>query len=272
MFGLFSVEYALGGPVSVYVMNYFPAHIVQHLILMIVAPAFLAMAAPVTLALQTLPPKPRKVLNRFLHSKFLHIVTFPLVVFTLYYVVMWWFFTTTAIGFAMEHMWVMDLLNLLFFAGGIMFWWPIVGKDTILHWRTGFGGKMITLAIGIPFESFLGIALSGTKIPPAPMYSPHDWYTGGQLLWGLSELLTTLALGIVVANWMSSEDRHNRRMARTSQNDVQISARGDGIPKEFYWAQQIVSKMPPESPVYQEAIAVLKKVEQEHNEGNPLPY
>ncbi|EQD43198.1 conserved hypothetical protein, membrane, partial [mine drainage metagenome] len=114
------IEYSLGGPLSVYVMHYFPAHIAQHLLLMIVAPGLLSMSAPVTLALQTLGPRPRKALNGFLHSKILHLVTFPLIVFILYYGVMWWFFTSTAIAYAMAHMWLMDLLNLGFFASGVL--------------------------------------------------------------------------------------------------------------------------------------------------------
>ena len=37
----------------------FSVHMVQHMILMMVAPMFLALGAPVTLALRTLPARPR---------------------------------------------------------------------------------------------------------------------------------------------------------------------------------------------------------------------
>ncbi|MHB1521847.1 MAG: cytochrome c oxidase assembly protein [Ferrimicrobium sp.] len=261
--GAFAIEYALGGPVSVYVMHYFTAHIAQHLLLMIVAPGLLSLSAPVTLALQTARPSVRRLIDRFLHSRFLHVITFPLVVFALYYGVMWWFFTSTAVGYAMAHMWLMDILNVLFFAGGVLFWWPLVGKDTILHWRLGFGGRVFSLAIGIPFETFLGITISSNRVSLAPkIYSLSDWHAGGQVLWGAGEAMTTVGLAIVIGSWIASEDRAHKRM-NASSDAYPLSSRGEGMPKEYYWAQQIIARTPVDSPVHQEALTVLKQIARE---------
>ena len=258
--GLVSAAYVLAGPVSTYVMRYFVAHVIQHLTLMIVTPALLSMGAPVTLALQTQPAKSRKLLSSFLHSRVLRWLTFPLVVFALYYGVMWWFFTTGAIGFAMARMWVMDLFNLLFLLGGILFWWPLVGKDPILHWRMGFGARLGTLVIGIPFESFLGLVISGTTKPPAAIYSPEQWYAGGQLLWGLGEMLTTAAIAIVVGNWLASEERSAARMGRSSAK-VPLSGRAVGMPKEYFWAKQVLAHGATGTPIYREAQEVIDRLE-----------
>ena len=46
----------------------FPVHVGQHLLLGMAAPAFLALSAPVTLALRTLPRRRRRILLRLLHS------------------------------------------------------------------------------------------------------------------------------------------------------------------------------------------------------------
>jgi putative membrane protein len=264
-FGLAAIVYALAGPVSVWVMRYFPAHIVQHLLLMILAPSLLAMAAPVTLALQTTTGLTRRLITSFLHSRFLHVITFPLVVVLAYYGVMWWFFTTSAVGYAMEHMWLMDLLNLLFLAGGVLFWWPLVGKDPILHWRMGWGAKMLSLAFGIPFETFLGLTIAGAHTSLAPMYSLPDWIAGGDVLWGLSEMLTTAAIAIVIANWIASEERQAKRMARSTSAEPPLSSRQDGLPKEYYWARQIMARMPEDSPLYEEARSVLARIEREQH-------
>ncbi len=260
LLGLVFADYALAGPVGEYVMSSFVAHVIQHLTLMIVTPALLSMAAPVTLALQTLPGGGRRQLSRFLHSRLLHWVTFPVVVFALYYGVMWWFFTTSVIGFAMNRMWIMDLFNLLFFLGGVLFWWPLVGKDPILHWRMGFGARLATLVIGIPFESFLGLAISGTVTPPAPIYTPQQWYAGGQLLWGVGELLTTIAIAVVVGNWLASEERAAARMSRSSAA-VPLSGRVDGTPKEYFWAKKVVARGATGTPIYREAMEVIARLE-----------
>ena len=53
LLGLVAIDVALQSPVASFTMNYFQAHMVQHLLLMVVAPPLLAMGAPMTLALQT---------------------------------------------------------------------------------------------------------------------------------------------------------------------------------------------------------------------------
>ncbi|MGH9072157.1 MAG: cytochrome c oxidase assembly protein, partial [Acidimicrobiales bacterium] len=53
MVGLLTVEVALQSPVATFTSNQFVSHIVQHLMLMVVAPVFLALSAPSTLFLQT---------------------------------------------------------------------------------------------------------------------------------------------------------------------------------------------------------------------------
>src|ERR1700689_1318484 len=52
MAGLAGLVLALQSPVSTFTMDYFQAHVVQHLLLMVIAPPLLAMGAPMTLALQ----------------------------------------------------------------------------------------------------------------------------------------------------------------------------------------------------------------------------
>src|ERR1700676_3236419 len=51
--GLVALDLALQSPVATFTMEYFQAHVIQHLLLMVVAPPLLAMGAPMTLALQT---------------------------------------------------------------------------------------------------------------------------------------------------------------------------------------------------------------------------
>src|SRR3954451_19657622 len=52
-------------------------HTVQHMILMMMTPMFLALGAPVTLALRTLPRPLRSLLLTALHSRLARVVTFP---------------------------------------------------------------------------------------------------------------------------------------------------------------------------------------------------
>jgi cytochrome c oxidase assembly factor CtaG len=260
--GLAAVAAALESGVAVFVMEVFAVHIIQHLLLMIVAPVLLALSAPVTLLLQWADRPLRRRILGFLRGRFLHTITFPGITLFLYYGVMWIFFTTSLIRIAMDHMWLMDLFNISFFTGGVMFWWPIVGADSIYHWRLDYGGKLFSLALGIPLETFLGITLSMTNRPLDPAYSIHNWYVGGEVLWGLSELATGIAVGIVVSQWMRSEARASRRIDASTGSGA-VGTRSKGVPREWYWAQQTIQHAPAGSPMYLQAAEVLQRLDVE---------
>ena len=127
--GLITVDLALQSPVATLTASYFEAHVIQHLLLMIIAPAFLAMGAPMTLILQTSSRRAKTVWLRILHSNAFAVLSHPIVVWFLYYGTMLAFFLSPLIGIAMNHMWLMDLINLGFLFGGTLFWWPMIGLD-----------------------------------------------------------------------------------------------------------------------------------------------
>src|SRR5690606_40383645 len=58
--GLVAIVAVNGTGVGGYGMMSFSAHMVQHLVLALVAPALLLLGAPITLLLRALPPQPRQ--------------------------------------------------------------------------------------------------------------------------------------------------------------------------------------------------------------------
>src|SRR5271168_5010846 len=66
MAGLIAVDLALQSPVATFTQDYFQAHVMQHLLLMVIAPPLLAMGAPMTLWLQTADRKTKVKLLAFL--------------------------------------------------------------------------------------------------------------------------------------------------------------------------------------------------------------
>jgi putative membrane protein len=221
--GLFAVDVALQSPLATLTNSYFQAHVLQHLLLMIVAPALLALGAPMTLILQTSGRRAKTIWLHVLHSRPFAVLSHPLTVWFLYYGVMLGFFLTTAIGFAMTHMWLMDLINLGFLAGGMLFWWPMVGRDPIPRWNFGYPLRMANLLIGVPIESFLAIALLGSHETIAPMYSLSSTHSGAGIMWIFSELLTVLAIVPIYFQWMAAEDR------RTAREDARLDAEAAAV-------------------------------------------
>lgn len=227
MAGLLSIDLAVQSPVATFTMGYFQAHVIQHLLLMVLAPPLLAMGAPMTLWLQTAGRRTKLVLLRCLNSRIFQVLTHPLPVWFLYYFSMFAFFLTSALGFAMEHMWVMDLINIAFGFASTLFWWPIVGLDPIPHWKMSHGVRMVNLLIGVPVESFLGLALISNSRPAAPMYTLASTHAGGGLLWVGAEVFTFLAFFPVFIQWMRAEERKTARL--DAQLDAELAA-AEGLP------------------------------------------
>jgi putative membrane protein len=210
--GLLAVELALGSSVAILTNFTFTAHIAQHLLLMVVAPPLAALGAPMTLALQTSPRPTKRRLLAILHSRPFKVISHPIPVFFFYYLSMYAFFLTGALGYAMTHMWVMDLVNLGFLAGATLFWWPMVGIDPIPHWNMNPGLKLLNLLIGVPVESFLGVALLLKSTPAAPMYTLTSTHMGGGVLWVGTEVATIAALAPIYAQWVRYDLRAAKRI------------------------------------------------------------
>jgi putative membrane protein len=210
--GLLAVAVALAGSVATFANYTFTAHIIQHLLLMVVAPPLGALGAPMTLLLQTSRRSTKRRALRALRSHVFRVVSHPLPVFFLYYLSMYAFFLSGAIGYAMAHMWVMDLVNLGFLGGATLFWWPMVGIDPTPGGGMGHGMKIINLLIGIPIESFLGIALMEKTTTIASIYTLASTRAGGGLLWAASDLASMVGVAPIFLQWVRADARNARRI------------------------------------------------------------
>lgn len=225
--GLVAIDLALQSPVSTFTGSYFQAHVLQHLLLMAIAPPLLALGAPSTLLLQTASRHTKKRWLALLHSRPFAVVTHPVVVWFLYFGAMFAFFLTSLINFAMQHMAVMDVINLAFLFGGCCYWWPMVGLDPIAHWRMGYGARMANLAIGVPFEAFLGVAIMSDRSPIASMYTLGSTHSGGALLWASTELSTFAGLIPVFWQWQRADQRAGARADARAYASAARAARAE---------------------------------------------
>jgi len=209
--GLAAIDLALQSPIATLTGRYFQAHVVQHLLLMIVAPPLLALGAPSTLLLQTASRRTKVRWLAVLRSKAFAVLTHPVPVWSLYFGAMFVFFLTSLINVAMTHMALMDVINLVFLLGGCLYWWPMVGIDPIVHWKMGYGARMANVLIGAGPETFLGLAILGQHNPIASMYTIASTHAGGGLLWSSTEFATMVGFVPIFFQWMRSEEREGAR-------------------------------------------------------------
>lgn len=209
--GLVVIGLAFASPVATLAMSYFQAHVIQHLLLMVVAPPLLALGAPSTLLLQTATRRTKQRWLGVLRSPGFAVLSHPVTVWCLYFGVMFAFFLTPLINVAMHHMALMDLLNLAFLLGGTLYWWPMVGVDPIIHWRMTYGVRLLNLLVGSGIEAFLGVAILASSHPEATMYTLGSTHSGGALLWVTTEVSTLGGFLPIFVQWYRSEARAGLR-------------------------------------------------------------
>ncbi len=212
LLGLLTVDLALQSPIATYTDSYFQAHVIQHLLLMVVAPALLALGAPSTLLLQTSSRSIKTKWLSILRSRPFGFISHPVTVWGLYFGFMIVFFLTSLVNFAMEHMAVMDLINILFFFSGTLYWWPLVGIDPIVHWKMGYPGRMLNVLLGGPVETWLGIAIISMHRPIASMYNLYGTHAGGSILWIATDFTAFVGFFPIFVQWFRSEERHAKRL------------------------------------------------------------
>ncbi|HVE74745.1 MAG TPA: cytochrome c oxidase assembly protein [Mycobacteriales bacterium] len=225
-FGLGSLALATLSGLAAYDVSLFGAHMAQHMILSMITPIFLALGAPVTLALRTAPAAPRRLLLAVLHSPIARVLTFtPLG---------WLFFVASpfALYFSgwypatLDNRFLHEALHAHFLAVGLMFFTPLLGVDPIPG-RVGHPLRMLLLAATLPFHAFLGVAImsvtrDGTGLLAADHYlglhplpeAVFQQELGGGLLWAAGDLVGLLFLGVVLAQWMRASEREAAREDR----------------------------------------------------------
>ena len=221
--GLGSIVVATQSFLAVYDTTLLSTHMAQHMLLNMIAPIFLGMGAPITLALRTLGGWPRKALLAVLHSRWLKIVGHPVVAGALFIANPWILYFSGLYELTLEHAWLHDLNHLHFVALGALWFWSLIGVDPMP--RASFPMRLIAVFISLPFHAFLGVTLmSASRIIGAQWYLNHprswgptlaqDQYLAGGILWSMGDALGVGVLAVLFVLWARESEREARRVDR----------------------------------------------------------
>jgi len=208
------------------------AHMVQHMVLSMLVPLILALSAPVSLALRTLPGTPRRWLLAVLHSRVAKVLSFPPLTFALYVVSPWALYFTGWYRASLESVFVHEMMHVHLVVVGALFFWPLVGVDP-LPGRVGYPFRVLLTVLTLPFHAFLGVTIMGqTTLLGGDWYpSLHDGPMGawlpdpladqelaGGLLWGSGDFIGLSFFVVLFAQWVRSSmkeaEREDRRLDR----------------------------------------------------------
>ncbi|HMF83123.1 MAG TPA: cytochrome c oxidase assembly protein [Acidimicrobiia bacterium] len=239
--GLAVILVATESEVAAYDRVLFSLHIVQHILLGMVAPLLLVLGAPVTLALQASPRTQQRRILRVLRSAPVRALTHPLTAWLLFGTSIVTLYFTSLYELSLRNGWFHVATHAYFVLAGCLFLAHVVGLDPIPH-AMGYGARLLYVVVLLPFHTFVGVALltmntviaSGwySRVERRWGASPlADQRTGAGLLWISGELFGLLCIGIVVYQWMSAEERaaarHDRHLDAIEAVEASVP-RGDG--------------------------------------------
>jgi putative copper resistance protein D len=243
LFGMVIIAWATFGGLGVYSHVLFSAHMASHMLLSMVAPIFLVLGAPMTLALRTLPgPRqpgevsPRTMLLAFLHSRFSQFFTHPLVGPLLFVGSLYGLYFSGAFESLMGNHWGHAIMELHFLAVGTLFYYVLIGVDPApraIAPLVRFGMLLVT----VPFHAFFAVVVMSSNTVFAgdywrSLHRPYrtdllaDQYLGGGMAWAMGEIPLILVMGAILVQWYRSDAREAKRFDRSESRtgDEQLEA------------------------------------------------
>ena len=239
--GILVINYAINGAIGVYAHFGFSYHMIEHMILGMIAPIFIVLGAPITLALRTLPngrdeveEGPRNILIRFLHSKYARFITNPVVALLIFDGSLFVLYFTGLFGTLMGSHLGHQFMNLHFLLAGVLFFHVIVGVDPNPK-RPPNVVRLVILLAAMSIHAFFSIALmSATTVLDGGYYSSignpmnlnllENQYVGGSIGWAMGEFPILIALTAAFIQWMREDRKETERIDRKA---ARASAMGE---------------------------------------------
>ncbi|GLI03093.1 cytochrome c oxidase assembly protein [Phytohabitans aurantiacus] len=210
-------------------------HMVQHMVLSMVAPIFLALGAPVTLALRALRGAPRRKLLALLHSRAAKIFSFPLVAYAIFVANPFVLYFSGLYRLTVSNELVHEVVHAHFILTGCLFFWPLVGLDP-LPGRWPYPGRALLMVLSVPFHTVLGLTImqsttliGGDWYPSLNLHWADPWSDqkiAGGILWAGGEFVSIIMIGVLLMQWFKQSEREAKRIDRELDRQEALQAGG----------------------------------------------
>ena len=212
--GLLVVVFATQSGLGVYDDLLFYDHMIQHIMLLMVAPPLLIAGQPLTLLLHASRNPLHTWAKRVIRSRVASFLTWP-VFGAVAYALAVMAAHLTAIASATERggAWH-NAEHALFVVIGYLFYLPILGTEPI-RWRLSYPIRFVLLVLLMPIDTFTGVALGyasahspGVPAGPRPGWAPSavsDVHSGGAVMWIAGDAIMFALMMIVFLMWARNE-------------------------------------------------------------------
>lgn len=219
--GLLALALALMSGIDALSDELLSVHMVQHLLLALLAPALLLYGAPVRLALAAGSPALRAATVRVLRTRALRALAHPAVGCALFAGAVLAWHLTGLFGLALEHPTVHVLEHASYFWAGILLLAPLVAADPLPH-RPGAVGRfcwmmaaMIAMAVPGALLAFAPTVRYPQYLAPARALGRSalaDEHVAGAIMWvGGGVAMFAIALAVTGSAMLAEERRQRRR-------------------------------------------------------------
>jgi putative copper resistance protein D len=220
---LFTTALSIFTFVGVYDSELFWIHMVQHLMLIMVAAPLFAIASPIELAWRSTTGTAHIVVTEALRSRVAKFFGHWAVAFVLYAVLIPISHLTSWYNLTLENNALHNAEHLAFLVVGYMFWRQIFGNDPNCY-RLHPALQFFYLFMAIPIDTFTGLSLAGTAKEMFPAYLAthrtwgpsyvNDLHIGGSIMWVVGDTLMLWPMIPVALRWLHLEERKAARIDR----------------------------------------------------------
>ena len=201
--GVAALAAALLSPLDALADRLFVAHMIQHMLLIVVAAPALLLADPFPLTLWALPHSwrlriARHVTRRSVAGRVWRVATAMSLTWIASACVLWGWHLPTAYDAALSHRWLHDVEHATFFLSALLFWWPVIHPAPHFRGPAPYPALVVYLVLGAFQTAALGLLIT---LAPTLLYQSYagagaleDQTRGGVVMWGLAATIDMLAV------------------------------------------------------------------------------
>jgi cytochrome c oxidase assembly factor CtaG len=222
--GLIIVAIALMSAIDLLAGQYFFIHMIQHLLLVMIAPPLLLIANPMPFMLWGMPDAWRRKLGKGLSQLLrknapfrqgLRSATNPGLIWLIWVVSLIGWHDPGMYNAALRNDFIHDVEHLTFFLAAMLYWWLITGAGPRIHKQFSLPGRIVFTIAAVPPNMALGVVLSFVNNPVYTYYltAPRLWpievltdqKIGGVIMWIPGSMMYLIAALILISRLVQSD-------------------------------------------------------------------
>lgn len=222
LLGLLAIAISLLSPIDTFGSFLFVMHMIQHELLVMIAPPLLLLANPFPVFLWAFPQSFRHWIGRLftrdtLIRRVWWVLTWLPVAWVIHVLTIYSWHIPASYERALHSEFIHDLQHLSFFLTAILFWWPLINPAPRLHGYVPYAFRIGYAVAAIGQNTLLSalIALTDQVLYPYYLSVPRIWSLtaledqalGAGIMWVFGGMMYMVAVLVLVARLLHSEER-----------------------------------------------------------------